>query len=70
MSTCSTHLPLPTADNVADKSNAVNQKLSKRREHIEELHKVQQLLRKLQVSYAQENQAPSTGSVIPSTLRP
>lgn len=54
---------------MADKSNAVNQKLSKRREHMEELHKVQQLLRKLQVSHTQQKKAPSTGFVIPSTLR-
>lgn len=41
-----------SADAVADKSSAVNQKLLKRRQHIEELNRVQNLLNKLQVSTA------------------
>lgn len=41
-----------TADTVAEKSRGVNQKLLKRREHIEELNRVQQLLVKLQVGGA------------------
>lgn len=38
-----------STDAVADKSSAVNQKLLKRRQHIEELNRVQNLLNKLQV---------------------
>lgn len=38
-------------DNVSDRSNSVNLKLQRRRDHIEELHKVQALLKKLQAVF-------------------
>lgn len=42
----------PTADSVADKSLSVSAKLETRRETMEQLYKVQQLLKKLQVKSA------------------
>eukprot|EP00951_Prasinocladus_malaysianus_P025086 scaffold218859_cov30-Prasinocladus_malaysianus.AAC.1 len=38
-------------DSVAERSNAVNSKLQRRRDHIEELNRVRSLLRKLQVVF-------------------
>jgi hypothetical protein len=50
------------ADTVADTSSAVNQKLLKRRQQVEELNRVQNLLTRLQVR-ASSSTAPAASCI-------